>query len=297
VAGFVVSRLDHGAGGPVETLNAGAPLLVFGASGPVGQFLLKRLGGQGVSVMAVSRQRPESTHPHVIWLQHDLNDSPVKVQASVLVSLGPLRHALEQVEQSQRLGRVVALSSASTRFKAASPDAAERHLMAELIEIERQLAEWCARREIPLTLLKPTLIYGTADNQNVQRVAALGTRMRYLPYSGRGLRQPVHADDLARFAIECLKRGQASAGSWWLGGGETLAYPDMLRRITAGTGQTPRLIRVPTIALKSLLRVMHWTGRMRDIRPVMIDRQKIDLVVDDQPAREQLGWNPRPFRP
>ena len=281
----------------METLNPGAPLLVLGASGATGQFLIKRLAGQGVSVMAVSRHQPHRADDHVIWLQHDLDRSPVEVEASALISLGPLKHALDQVRTTPRLGRVVALSSASTQFKASSPDNAERRLMAELIELESQLSEWCSRRQITLSLLKPAMIYGTATNQNVQRVAQLSSRTRWMPYSGRGLRQPVHADDLARLVVACLKQGDASAGTWLLGGGESLAYPDMLRRIGVSAGQAPHLVRVPAFLLKSVLWLLHRTGRMRDIRPVMIDRQKIDLVVDDVPARERLGWNPRPFRP
>jgi nucleoside-diphosphate-sugar epimerase len=294
---FVVPCLDHGAGRPVETLNPGAPLLVLGASSAVGQYLLQRLTGQGVSVLAVSRHQPDRAFPHVIGLQHDLDQSPVEVEASTLISLGPLQHALNQVRHSPRLGRVVALSSASTLFKVKSPDTAERELIARLKDIEQEITDTCARREILLTLLKPTMIYGTADNKNVQRIAQLGSRMSWMPYGGRGLRQPVHADDIAQLVIECLKRGDAAAGGWLLGGGETLAYPAMLRRIAASSGQTPRLVRLPAVMLKTILRVMHWTGRMRDIRPVMIDRQNLDLVVDDQPARERLGWNPRPFRP
>ena len=281
----------------MEALNPGAPLLVLGASGATGQYLINRLAGQGVSVMAVSRHQPQRVDSHVIWLQHDLDRSPVDVEASALISLGPLKHAFEQVRATPRLGRVVALSSASTQFKARSPDTAERRVMAGLIELESQLSELCSRREITLSLLKPTMIYGAATNQNVQRVAQLSSHMRWLPYGGRGLRQPVHADDLARLVMDCLKRGEASAGVLLLGGGETLTYPDMLRRIAVAAGQTPRLVRVPAFVLKGVLRLAHGIGRMRDIRPVMIDRQRVDLVVDDQPAREQLGWNPRPFRP
>jgi len=233
----------------------------------------------------------------VVGLQHDLDHTPVEVEASALISLGPLQHALDQVRSSRRLGRVVALSSASTRFKTHSPDVAERSLIAGLIEIENELSALCAQRGIVLSLLKPTMIYGSSDNQNVHRIARLGSRLRWLPYSGTGMRQPVHADDLAQVVIECLKRGEMAAGSWLLGGGETLNYPDMLRRIAAASGQTPRAVRVPAFLLKPILRLAHAFGRMRDIRPVMIDRQKIDLVVDNQPAREHLGWNPRAFRP
>lgn len=277
--------------------DAGAPLLLFGASGATGQFLIERLAGQGVMLMAVSRRQPQHGQPHVIWLQQDLNACPAEVESSVLISLGPLVHALRQVEQAPRLGRVIALSSASTRFKAQSPDDDERALMVRLIELEADLQEVCRQRDIDLTLLKPTLIYGGTDDANVSRIGGLASQMKWLPYCGRGLRQPVHADDLARLIVDCLALGRSSAGSWLLGGGESLDYPAMLSRISSAHGRTNRLVRLPLWTMKVLLAAAHASGRMRDVRPVMLARQQVDLVVDDTPARERLGWQPRPFRP
>jgi nucleoside-diphosphate-sugar epimerase len=279
-------------------MNSSPPILVFGASGPVGDFLLQRLIGQGIVVMAISRHQPRHSDADVVWLQHDLDAGPVDVQANVLVSLGPLRHALDQVKASRRIGRVIALSSASTLFKRHSPDPFERELMAELEGLENELTAICQEREIDLTLLKSTMIYGAGRDANVARVSGLMAGMGLVPCSGRGLRQPVHADDLARLIVDCLVRGRQSAGCWLLGGGETLDYPAMLRRIGSSSGgRQVRVIPVPAWVMNLILSMVHRFGRLSDIRPAMIERQKLDLVVDDQPARERLGWQPRPFRP
>jgi nucleoside-diphosphate-sugar epimerase len=274
-----------------------APVLVFGASGPIGRFLLPRLAECGGLVMAVSRHQPEQADPGTIWIQHDLDCGPLASEANVLIGLGPLRHVLEQVCHGRRLGRVIAMSSASTLFKTRSSDPDERHLMAELVELEQQLEEACEQREIKLTLLKPTLIYAPGLDANLTRVAGLIGRLGLAPYCGRGLRQPVHADDLARLIVECLLPTRESGGRWLLGGGETLAYPDLLRRLAERQGRAVRLLPVPLWPMKLVLGLAHALGRLRDIRTVMLERQRIDLLVDDAPAREKLGWNPRPFRP
>ena len=278
-------------------LGGDLPVLVLGASGAVGGFLIERLRGRGVTLLAVSRRQPPSSEPHVVWLQHDLAAGPVAAEASVLVSLGPVRHALEQVCRGRGLGRVIALSSASTLFKTDSPDLQERALMDELMELEQCLADECRKRSIDLTLIKATMIYGAGGDANVTRVAGLLARLGLAPYCGRGLRQPVHADDLAALVIECMARGRAAGGTWMVGGGETLSYPALLRRIASASGENCRPLPVPAALMKLALKVAHDCGSLRDIRPVMIDRQRRDLVVDDQPARERLNWRPRPFRP
>ncbi len=313
MVGDLGPRCDDGAGGvvaPIEptieptiepatvaSIVPGAPILLLGGSGPVGKFLIDRLAGQGVQLMAVSRRQPIQTADHVIWVQHDLDQGPLDVQASVLVSLGPLRHVLDQVRAGRRIGRVIALSSASTLFKMGSSDPLERALMTDLAESEQALNEACRAREIELTLLKPAMIYGTGQNANVERLAGLMGRLRMVPYCGRGLRQPVHADDLARLIVGCIIRGRSTSGTWVLGGGETLDYRAMLVRIASARGQRIRPIQAPALLIRAFLGIAHSLGRMRDIRPVMIERQRLDLVVDDSPARENLDWNPRPFRP
>lgn len=280
-----------------SSLAGGAPLLVLGASSTVGGYLLQRLAGQGVILMAVSRRPPEQAQPHVIWLQHDLDRAPVECEASVLVSLGPLAHALDQVRHGARLGRVVALSSASPLFKARSPDPEEEQLMARLIALESDLEAACKARDIHLTVLKPTLIYGHEQDGNISRIGGLAGSLKWLPYCGRGKRHPVHADDLARLVIDCLGQGRAAAGSWLLGGGEVLDYPDMLARTAGARNLPPRLIRLPLPVMRLALACAHAMGRLKDIQPVMLARQRVDLLVDDTPAREQLGWSPRGFRP
>lgn len=278
-------------------MSEGAIILLLGASGPVGQCFLDRTAGQRVRVIAISRRDPARARPHVTWLQHDLERAPADVRAGTLVSFGPLAHALTQVEQGIGLGRVIALSSASTLFKKRSGDRAERRQMAALAQCEEALAQACRERDIVLTLLKPTLIYGGGRDANVSRIAGLVSRLPVVPVAGRGLRAPVHADDLARLAVECVISGPKSAGTWLLAGGETLAYPDMLRRIAAAEGRSIRLLRLPAWLMKVGVRLAHLSGRLADVRPAMIERQTMDLVVDDTPAREQLGWEPRPFRP
>lgn len=214
-----------------------------------------------------------------------------------MISAGPLRHAVIQAKACERLGRVVALSSASVLFKRRSPDRAERATIAALAAAERELDQLCATRAVPLTVLRPCMIYGGGNDANVARLRALIGRLPVVPVAGRGLRQPVYADDLAGVMVNALQRGAAAAGTFALGGGETLDYVQMLRRIGAADGRTVRTLRLPAGLLAAGLGIAHLAGRLRDVHATMLRRQAHDLVVDDQPARQALGWSPRPFRP
>ena len=274
-----------------------ATALLLGASGACGQALIDQLGRDGVKLIAVSRQPPEETQQHVLWLEQDLDQCPVSMEANVLISLGPLIHALQQVETSSSLGRVVAMSSASTVFKIDSSNKQERALMRQLKAQEQALKAACSKREIILTIIKPTLIYSGRNTTNVGRIQGLANRLGLLPYCGRGLRHPVHSSDLAKLICRCLVLGKDAEGSWLVGGGETLEYSTFLRRIMESAGQNPRLLRVPIWAMKLLLSIAHASGRLEDVNSMMLQRQNVDLVVDDTPARQLLDWSPRRFVP
>lgn len=278
-------------------MNYAEPVLVLGASGPVGHFLLPRLVAGGAGVLAVSRKPPRAAAAGVTWIEHDLDRGPAPVEPGALVSAGPLEHAFAQARAAARLGRLVALSSAGIGYKLDSADPVERDRMQRLKATESGLIALCRERRITLTLLRPTLLYGGGGSPGDERLRRLATAFRMLPVAGGGLRQPVHADDLARVMITALERDAAAAGVFELGGGETLDYPGMLRRIGNASGRRVRVVRVPLWLMKTALGIAHALGCLSDIRPVMLARQRIDLVVDDTPAREVLDWDPRPFEP
>jgi len=108
-------------------------ILVFGASGPVGRFLLPPLAARS-RVLAVSRA------PRIAdsaWLCADINDARVAWPAAeTVLSLGPLDAFAGWLERydTTALRRVIAFSSMSAESKAGSPDPAERALAARLLQ-------------------------------------------------------------------------------------------------------------------------------------------------------------------
>lgn len=256
-------------------------LALLGASSACGRYFLERSARHNVRIIAVSRRQPRRAWPHALWMQHDLTHGPVDVRAASLVSFAPLRFTLEQVQRGSGLGRVVATSPAEARFEPGCTQPA----------LEQQLRAICRQRGIVLTLLKPMSLHEGADCPPAGE--AWPPQGNKILVGGNGLRAPVHADDVAALALECLARGSKSAGSWLLGGGESLTLQNMLRRLAAAGGHEVKIRQRPGWLLNALSRL----GHSRAPNSRQIERHKTDRVVDDTPARERLGWSPRPFRP
>lgn len=275
-----------------------APVLVTGATGQIGYSVVQACVGRGIEVVAVSRKaKPLWAAPlnGVRWHRHDLSVSALPVEPAVVrwVHCGPLDLASAVVAALPGLRRSVAFSSTSVCVKQGSADPRERTIVARLLDAEAGFARACKGRGIGGTLMRPTLIYGCGMDQNLTRVAGWATRTSFFPlaHGGRGLRQPVHAGDVAEAALAALERPESAGQTFVLAGGTTLSYRDMVAEVYRSVGRTPRFVPLPAGLLAGLVRLA------RGPSPAMVGRMGEDLIFDDTPAREALGYAPRPFAP
>lgn len=274
--------------------------LVFGASGQLGVPLLDRLRDDGWRVYAVSRQA-RSEQPGLVWLQGDLarvDGLPSQVQA--IFSCGPLDHFAAWYARTRWPAlRIVAFGSTSIEVKRGSADADERALAERLREAERVLFETASAGGIAATVLRPTLIYGAGRDRNLNRIAQVARRFgRFvLPRDATGLRQPVHAHDLADAAFDCIGAEASYGRPYALPGGETLAYRDMVRRVLAVLESAPRLHEVPSPVFNVVLAAAHAAGFALDFNEAAVTRMRSDLVFDPADAQRDFGYSPRGFRP
>ncbi|HLU12819.1 MAG TPA: NAD-dependent epimerase/dehydratase family protein [Arenimonas sp.] len=278
-----------------------SPWLVFGLSGQIGDALREAHGSGDPPLLALSRSaHPDA--PGLRWLQGELPDAvPALAETpAAVLSLGPLDLFARWFEASPlRPARVVALGSTSVHGKQGSPDPAEQALVARLREAEERLARAADQRGSALTLLRPTLVWGRGRDHNLSRLVVLARRLGWLPLprSARGLRQPVHADDVAAAALAALRAPEPRPGLFDLPGGETLTYEEMVARCLAAGAPGSRLLRLPGPLFRAGVRLARLAGRLGDAGEGVLARLDRDLVYDGGPARAALGWEPRPFRP
>jgi uncharacterized protein YbjT (DUF2867 family) len=237
----------------------------------------------------------------VDWLQGDLTQlsalrlTPVE-RVFCTVHVGVLADALPQLA-TPSLRRVVAFTSTSILTKATSELASERENMRLLVEGERQLIAVCGSLGIGWTILRPTLIYDEGRDANITRLAGMIMRFGFLPLlgGGTGLRQPVHAEDLAIGALAAIAAPAAANGTYALAGGEVITYREMVGRIFDGLGKSRRTISAPCWA---------WRAAFLALKPLLPNanvamgtRMTQDMNFDTSSAKADFGWNPRGFHP
>lgn len=269
------------------------PVLVFGATGQIGHFLLPRLLGAGGRVVALSRQR-HARMPGVQWLQGSLPDAvPALPELRAVISLGPLDALARWLAGLERAPapRLLATSSMSVVTKRGSQVAAERELGGRLASSEQELARQCARLGMAWTVLRPTLIYGAGMDRSLTPIARRAMRWRLFPVPrARGLRQPVHADDLASAALAWLDSRAADGRILAFGGGERLPAGEMFARVRRSLPRAALPLPVGRPVLAALAALLPAARGP-------VSRLDMDLVADNGDAERLLGVRARPFRP
>lgn len=277
----------------------GREVLVVGASSQVGWFLLPRLLSAGARVTALSRKPAPgawSDFDGLAWL------TPQELSGdrfTHLVSAGPLPLAVELAARMPRLRAMSLTSSSSVMVKAASPVAAERTVIDQLLAAEQGAMNMAAQRRLSLVLLRPTLLYGCGMDRNVSAMASFIRRFRCLPIATRsgGLRQPLHVDDLAAGLVTGLQRSTGLPLFGPLCGGETMDYRSMARRVFQALSMPPRFIDLPPALLATALTAAGRLGLLPGANGEMVHRQAINLVFDDAQLRRELALQPRRFSP
>jgi nucleoside-diphosphate-sugar epimerase len=284
-------------------------VMVTGASSQLGVFLLPRLLSAGFHVTALSRSGPQVpmrvveglswAHPDFGVRNDDRPQSHAPASVNHLVSCGPIDLAIQLIDRHPRLQRAVAFSTSSVLSKEHSADNEERAHIATIGRDELLLKKLCKERNLPLLLLRPTLIYGCGRDRNISLLARTGSRLGVIPVSGNanGLRQPVHADDLAGLAVRALVNDKEIDLESEACGGSTLSYREMVEKIAASGGSRVRVLRLPASFLTAAIGALSLLPPWKGLNAEMIRRQSHDLVFDDFALRKVLNYDPRAFDP
>ena len=247
-------------------------LHLFGAQTPSGEALKRQICSTlpAVPLVAYSRRDPslvpaDFTEPLAfraggepgvpgLWISF----GPIWLLAPFLEQL-----ALKHPERLQSLRGVIACSSSSAITKRFASNRFDRELAARLTNAEDQLLSTCRHLAIPCRILRPTLIYGRVGPFKDRNLSRLIEMMRLIPVlplpADTGLRQPIHASQLAAVVLELVR--QFMSCGWApqlpqriaLGGDSELCYASMLRALQRSLPHTDRARRCRLLSLPNRL--------------------------------------------
>lgn len=276
---------------------------ILGVNSLVGRCLLGALTQAGWGVAAYSRNTDKPVTAGIKWRQLDTSLSSAGGQnrdtQSFWVCVLPVWVLPDYFAllESHQARRVIVLSSTSRFTKTSSRNPQERRLAQHLIDAEKKVIDWATGNNVEWTILRPTLTYGLGRDKNIAEIARFIRRFGFFPVLGeaRGLRQPIHADDVAIACVSALEAQNAVNKAYNLAGGETISYRDMVTRVFQAVNRPVRLIPIPRIVFQFGIALLKLVPRYRHWSYAMAERMNEDLVFDHSEASHVLDFKPRNF--
>ena len=262
---------------------------IIGASGRSGAALCRSLLADGLDYVPVVRSagRWAATAlpgtPRVADLQ-GASLPPALHDARLVVSCAHARHIPSHPGRRAQAERLVFLGS--TRRFTRWPDAHGLGVQAGEAALRAS-----GRHGV---ILHPTMIYGAAGEDNVQRLAALLRRLPVvpLPGGGRALVQPIHQSDVTRSLRAAMDRAWDGPHALVVAGPDALPYADFVRAVAHAAGlRPPRIVPVPAALLRALAPLTRLPGLPR-IGADEIRRLTEDKAFAIADMRRILGIEP-----
>jgi nucleoside-diphosphate-sugar epimerase len=282
---------------------------VIGATSLVGHFVLSLLTQKCYKTIAYTRQScPDNTNT-VEWQKFDsstapslLSQSPIQQESVPLwVCVAPIWILPQHFDflLTKGIKRIVLLSSTSRFTKANSNDIKEQAISQRLEKSEELIKQWAKENDIEWIILRPTLIYGLGRDKNIAEITHFIKKFGFFPLFGKalGLRQPVHAEDVADACISALESSSTLNRSYNISGGETLTYRKMISRIFSALEKRPYLIPIPLSLFSLAVKFLRLFPRYRHWSTSMAERMNQDLIFDHTEANEEFCYKARVFSP
>ncbi len=149
--------------------------------------------------------------------------------------------AINRPEHLHGIRGIIVCSSSSAITKRFAFNRFDRQLVARLVSAEDRLLAASRSLDLPCKILRPSIIYGQVGSygdRNISVLLRLMSRLPFLPIPAEtGLRQPIHASQLASVAL-CLAKQLSGSGMCLpphelisVGGDVQLSYIAMLQSL------------------------------------------------------------------
>lgn len=273
---------------------------ILGARSLVGKSLIRHLTAQKIKVVAFSRSKTdELNEPYLQWQSLSTPITLLSETIDTWICVAPIWvlndyfNVLEQYDIKQ----IVALSSTSAISKIESVNIKERAVAQRLKKGEQVLQAWAQAKNIRYTILRPTLIYGYAEDKNITEIARWIKRFHFFPLlaGGTGLRQPIHSDAVAAACLAALQSKIPLQSNYSLSGASILTYKQMVEHIFNAYQKKPIFICIPYRVFEVALFFIRLIPRYQHWSATMVTRMNQDLVFDSSAAQHDFSYCPQEF--
>lgn len=284
---------------------------VFGGSGFIGRYIVKRLAKKGFVVRVAVRDpegalflKPMGAVGQIVPLYASLMNQPTvhrAIEGADLVVntvgiLSETRRGDFQRIHADGAGMVahLAAQAGAARLVHISAIGADAN-SASRYAASKAAGEDAVRQAFPaVTILRPSLVFGPED-QLFNRFAAMARFLPFMPVICGGTRfQPVYVGDVADAVMAALGRSDARGAIYELGGPRTWLFREILAYILRETGRHRPMLNVPLAVARLQAAVMELLPGKPMTRDQLLLLQRDNIVNPQMPGLSELDIIPTP---
>jgi uncharacterized protein YbjT (DUF2867 family) len=282
------------------TTVPGGTVLLTGATGFTGGFVLRRLldAGYRVTIFARDRARAaalQATHGVFAIAEGRFEDRGSFAAAlqghDILVNVASLGfgHAPTVLESAQEAGVRRAVFFSTTAIFTTLPAPAKATRLEAEDRIRQSTLDW--------TIIRPTMIAGTPADRNLIRLIRWVDRHKIVPVFGPGTYrlQPVYVDDLADAVVRVLASPITIGQAYDLSGGTVIDYNELVGLVARLLKRRPRLVHLPVLPSLWAVRMAARLPGIPRISAEQVLRLNEHKDFDHRPAARDFGYAPAPL--
>ena len=271
--------------------------LVIGGTGFTGSYVVPRLLDAGYEVVALVRPSSDVSGlpPAVEAIVGSMDDRESLDRAMrgchtlvCIASIG-FGHAPAVVAAAQSAGIRRAIFISTTAIFTTLNAASKRVRM----EAEKTIEE----SGLAFTILRPTMIYGSARDRNIARLILSLRRHRVIlvPGSGNHLLQPIHVDDVARAIVDALDNDRTIGRAYNIAGKAPLTFNELVATIARLSGRRATRLHVPLAPAVFVARILERARIGLTVRSEQLLRLNEDKAFPCEDAARDFGFSSRSF--
>lgn len=167
---------------------------------------------------------------------------------------------------------------------------------AEYMEIEEYVLKF--RERMGITVLRPTMIYGSSRDQNMYKLISFLHKVKFFPMFGEGdnLMQPVHARDLGNAYYDVIvNRSTTFNKGYNLPGKRPVTYMELVRIVSGTLGRKNLIIKIPLWFSILAAKIYNALNKNAIISVEQVLRMQEDKAFDYKDAIRDFGYSPISF--
>jgi len=304
-------------------------VLITGATGFIGQHLLRRLLEEGYQVRALVRDPRKSgllPQEGVEVFRGDLTDRAslegiaqgIDLVINVAGVLGRWQAPWQEMYRVNTLGvkhlleaclaaniqHFIQISTCGVSGPLEEDGADEGYPCRPASAYEQtkylgeQLAlELASKEGLPLTVIRPTFTYGPGDLHRLAFYRLIKRRLFFFIGRGEATLHPIYVEDLVKGIMLCMKHPPSPTEIYLLGGDRIVTIEELVRCIANQLNVRPPHWHIPRSVAHLVAHILEWAAQVIPFPPPL-SHSRLTLFTykhgyDISKARERLGYRPQ----